>query len=97
MLADHLTSELRVNVTAKGRSVDEWRLRSPGRDNHWLDCLVGCAVGASMLGVSLQEASAKPVERKRVRFSELQARAHRYTAESWRRRHSGGHVDGESF
>jgi hypothetical protein len=33
-------------------------LRSPGRDNHWLDCVVGCAVGASMLGAMLREAEA---------------------------------------
>ncbi len=26
------------------RTVDEWKRRVDGLDNHWLDCLVGCAV-----------------------------------------------------
>lgn len=75
LLADHLTSEYRVQVQARGRSVDEWKLRSPGRDNHWLDCLVGCFVGGSMLGASIAETQVKHVPRVRVRLSELQARA----------------------
>lgn len=78
MLADHLTAEQRVAVAAKGRTVDEWR-EQPGKpDNHWLDCLVGCAVGASMLGAKLPEAFGwRPVKRKRVAFSELQRQRRR--------------------
>lgn len=73
MIADHLTAENRVTNTAKGRTVDEWKER-PGRpDNHWLDCLVGCAVGASMLGVKLSGAEGYFAKRKkRVSFAELQ-------------------------
>ncbi|MCC7407363.1 MAG: phage terminase large subunit family protein, partial [Phycisphaeraceae bacterium] len=54
-LAEHLTAEYRVKTQGRGREVDEWKLRLPGagRDNHWLDCLVGCAVGASMQGCVL--------------------------------------------
>ena len=37
----------------RGRTVDEWKVRPGGGDNHWLDCLVGCAVGGSVQGVSL--------------------------------------------
>jgi len=76
LLADHLTSEFRVKTTGRGRDVDEWKLR-PGRpDNHWLDCLTGAAVAASMLGVSLTETKGEgpPGKRKRVSFRELMAR-----------------------
>ena len=37
----------------RGRKVDEWKLRPESHDNHWLDCTVGCAVAASMLGETL--------------------------------------------
>jgi len=52
-LAEHLTSERRVKTEGRGRTVDEWKLRPGGPDNHWLDCLVGCAVAASMQGVTI--------------------------------------------
>src|SRR5687768_17719279 len=39
--------------SGRGREVEEWKVRRPGADNHWLDCLVGCAVGASMQGAIL--------------------------------------------
>jgi hypothetical protein len=53
-LSEHLTAEYRVRTQGHGRTVDEWKLK-PGRpDNHWLDCLVGCAVAASMLGCRVQ-------------------------------------------
>ena len=75
MFADHLTAEQRVAVSAKGRTVDEWKLRRPGLDNHWLDCMVGCAVAASMAGCSLESMREAPAERKpRVRLSEMQGR-----------------------
>jgi phage terminase large subunit GpA-like protein len=73
LLADHLTAEFRTEVQAKGRVVDEWKLRPGAPDNHWLDCLVGCAVAASMAGATL--AAAQPVRqqrRERVRLSKLQ-------------------------
>ena len=54
-------------------TVEEWSAR-PGRpDNHWLDCLVGCAVGASMQGAALAGGgSFRTVKKPRVSFSELQ-------------------------
>ncbi len=54
LLADHLTAEYRVKTLAQGRIVDEWKLRATRPDNHWLDCLVGCAVGGSLQGASLR-------------------------------------------
>lgn len=53
LLAEHLTAEYRVKTEARGRIVDEWKIRAGGPDNHWLDCLVGCAVAASLLGAVL--------------------------------------------
>ena len=53
MLADHLRSEERIIVEARGRRVDEWRLPPSKPDNHWFDCLVGSAVAASILGCAL--------------------------------------------
>jgi len=51
LLADHLVSEKAVRVEARGRIVDEWESNSFAPDNHYLDCLVGCCVSASLLGI----------------------------------------------
>jgi phage terminase large subunit GpA-like protein len=72
LLAEHLTSEYRVKTAGRGRTVDEWKLRVDGIDNHWLDCLVGAAIAASMQGATLFGTESKPVQRPRVRLSELQ-------------------------
>jgi len=53
LFAEHMTSEYRVQTAGRGRKLDEWKLRAGGLDNHWLDCLVGAAVGASMEGCSI--------------------------------------------
>lgn len=77
LLAEHLTAEYRVKTEGRGRTVDEWKLRADGLDNHWLDCLVGAAVAACIQGAVLFGTQSKPVKRQRVRFSELQAAARR--------------------
>jgi len=75
LLADHLTSEYRVRTEGRGRVVDEWKPRPETSENHWLDCLVGCAMGASIQGVELREMGLKAkAERKSVRLSDLQRR-----------------------
>jgi len=72
-LADHVTAEYRVRTEARGRVVDEWKLRARNPDNHWLDCLVGCAVAASIQGAVLPgTGGAATKRRQRVRLSELQ-------------------------
>jgi hypothetical protein len=53
LLADHWCSERPVWVEAKGLGRFEWELREGRPDNHWWDCLVGCAVGASLSGVTI--------------------------------------------
>jgi phage terminase large subunit GpA-like protein len=72
MLAEHLVAEYRVQASANGRTVDEWKIRPSHPDNHWFDCMVGCAVGASMLGVELGtlKTIAKP-QRQRVKLSDM--------------------------
>ncbi len=72
MLAEHLVSEYRVQATANGRTVDEWKIRPSQPDNHWFDCLVGCAVAASIQGVELGtlKTIAKP-QRPRVKLSDF--------------------------
>lgn len=55
LLADHLTAEYRIKVTvaARSREVWEWMPKVGKPDNHWLDGLVGCAVGADICGAKL--------------------------------------------
>lgn len=78
MLIDHFLAERPVRTEAKGRVVDEWRSPVAGRDNHWWDCVVGCAVAASMEGVRLFANEGLPVEtgKPRVRFSDMMKRKH---------------------
>ena len=72
LLLEHLTAESCVAVEAKGKRVDEWKMK-PSRDNHWLDCLVGCAVGASVQGAKLQAArELRVTKRKVISLAELQ-------------------------
>jgi len=73
LFAEHLTAEYRVKTEGRGRVVDEWKQRPEKPDNHWFDCLVGCAVAASMQGAVLPGTDEKPrAARPRIRLSELQ-------------------------
>ncbi len=76
MFADHNTAEKPVMVAAKGREVIEWQLPPNKPDNHWNDCLVGCAVDASIEGAAVLAGKARPPRpprpsrRKRVSYIE---------------------------
>jgi len=73
LLAEHLTAEYRVKTEGRGRVVDEWKLRPEAVENHWLDCLVGCAVAASVQGAVLPGTDAREaVRRARVKLSDIQ-------------------------
>jgi len=72
LLAEHLTSEYRVRTEGRGRTVDEWKMRPERGDNHWFDCLVGCAVAASIQGAVLEGTQIPPEKRRRVSFAEMQ-------------------------
>lgn len=78
LLAEHLTSKVKIQTTGRGRTVDEWRLRQPGLSNHWLDCLVGCAVAASVNGAILFGTGERRLPRKRISLSEIQKRKRTY-------------------
>jgi hypothetical protein len=65
LFAEHVAgSETWVATHGQGRDVHEWRQRPGHPDNHWFDCLVGCAVGASLAGASPGGAQGGP--RRRV-------------------------------
>jgi hypothetical protein len=78
LFADHLVSEYRVRTHGRGRDVDEWKLRPDRPDNHWFDCLTGCAVAASVLGVKWSaagaagEAERPAAAREKVKLSDIQ-------------------------
>jgi len=74
LLADHLTAEYRVKTEGRGRTVDEWKLHAGGLDNHWLDCLVGAAVAASMQGTVLFGTDQRTEPRPRLKLSAVQRR-----------------------
>jgi len=74
LIAEHLTAEYRVKTEGRGRTVDEWKLRVAGLDNHWLDCMVGSAVAASMQGAVLFGTDVKPTVSKRLKLSDRQTR-----------------------
>lgn len=77
MLAEHLSAETSEPVTLRGATFDKWLVRPHRPDNHLLDCLVGCAVAASVTGLTWSAASAAGMpepERKaraKVKMSEL--------------------------
>ena len=50
LFAEHLSAEMRVRTEGQGRTVDDWKLPARRPDNHWLDCVVGCAAAGSMEG-----------------------------------------------
>lgn len=64
MLSEHMAAEYSQPVTLRGDTFDKWSLKPGIRDNHLLDCVVGCAVAASVGGLTWQAdgGAAKPVE-----------------------------------
>jgi hypothetical protein len=82
LIADHITAEAPIQTVGRGRKVDEWKLRGPGRDNHWLDCIVGAAVAASMNGSALAGVTDEQPKQKRrkITIAEWRAKRGRVTA-----------------
>ena len=80
LLGEHLTSESGLIVSADSgsgrRTVTEW-VAKPNRDNHWFDCVVGCAAAASMAGITAVGTVGPTIKKRvRVRLSELQRSKH---------------------
>jgi len=72
LFSEHLTAEYKVRTEGRGRVVDEWKIKPTQPDNHWFDGIVGCAVAASIQGVSLPGTeSREPKARQRVKLSEI--------------------------
>lgn len=76
LFAEHVTAEYCDMQTSerRGRTVAVWKPK-PNRDNHWLDCLVGCAVGASLAGATIGTGAARPAQAQptiRRKWSEVQ-------------------------
>lgn len=57
LLAEHVTAETGVTVSGPYGELIAWTL-TPGRDNHWLDCLSGCCTAESILGAKLRPPTA---------------------------------------
>ena len=49
--ARHVTAEYWTATYGHGRAVQEWKIKPGSPDNHWLDCLTGCACAASLQGI----------------------------------------------
>lgn len=73
MFSEQVTAEYFVKTEGRGRVVDEWKARPEQPDNHWLDCLVGSAVAASMQGALLFGTDLPTIPRRvRISFREMQ-------------------------
>lgn len=73
LFAEHCGAEFSEPATLKGDTFDKWQVRPDRRDNHLWDCLVGCAVAASVQGLTWQASgeAAAPVVRRKVKLSEV--------------------------
>lgn len=83
LLADHIASEYADAYTNErtGLRTNLWAKR-PAAENHWWDCLVGCAVAASVSGIAWHSGAGVgdgPSEAKKaekIRLSELYRKKH---------------------
>jgi hypothetical protein len=74
LFAEHLSAEIRIQTEGHGRTVDEWKLPAHRPDNHWLDCVVGCAAAGSMEGAErVGTGLPKKPSSDRITLSKLQA------------------------
>jgi len=70
LFAEHIAhAETWVETQGHGRVVHEWSQRPSRPDNHWFDCLIGCAAAASMCGVKVPGMDEKPA-RQRKRYTQ---------------------------
>jgi hypothetical protein len=75
LFAEHVADAESYVITAgQGRTVHEWRPKPSKPDNHWFDCLVGCAVAAYMVGVKAPGETAPGRQRKRYTQADLMRR-----------------------
>jgi hypothetical protein len=75
LFAEHLTAEYCVRTEGRGRVVHEWSLPNGGPDNHWFDCVVGCAALASYCGVGSGSNDSRSDGKARMSMSEMRRNA----------------------
>ena len=63
MIFEHMMAEYSIKTEGRGRVVNEWAMKPRQTENHLFDCLVGCCVAASLIGVRLSGHS--PIEAQR--------------------------------
>ena len=69
LFASHVAKgEAWVDVTAQGRTVREWHAAASRTDNHWFDCLVGCAAAANYAGIKVIGEAPQMRKRKSVKL-----------------------------
>jgi len=72
LFAEHISrSERWVEVTGPYGRVREWIVLPTKPDNHWLDCLAGCAAAASMCGIQTPGEPTPIRQRKRYTQADL--------------------------
>ena len=75
MLCEQLTAEEGILVEAQGRSIEQWRIRGVGSDNHLFDTIVGNYLLANIRGAEIRTTgktgSLNPIKKskKRRRYS----------------------------
>jgi hypothetical protein len=75
LFAEHVArSEKWVEVTGPGGTVREWSPLPTRPDNHWFDCLVGCAAAASMCGAKVAGENVPVRQRKHYTQEDLRGR-----------------------
>ena len=94
--SEHMVAEYSVRTQGRGREVDEWKVKPQRPDNHWFDCLVGCAVGASMEGIGTHR-KAPTMVAPRQAPRQTRRSAQTAVAQSRQRNTGGGFMDGFSF
>ena len=75
MIAEQVTAENRILQVGKKRKVYVWRNPKRQPDNHFLDCLVGSAVAASITGATVAaigKGDGSNKKGKKLKLSELQ-------------------------
>lgn len=84
MFADHLAAEYPIETSGRGRTLTEWVLR-PGRDNHFLDCLVMATTAALMAGCAVNGSGSnpKPPKKPRRSLAEMKAARKRRDDSEW--------------
>ena len=66
MIGEHCAAEQAEPATVRGTTFDKWAPLPHKPDNHLWDCLVGCAVAASVTGLKFS-ASGRPVPKKKAK------------------------------